>query len=130
VKVTAFEVDHGDIKPAFGYRIDFRDARSCCQAIRAENLIRMAQGTDVLVHEVAFGEPNLSAQRQYIVAQHIMPDRAAEVFRRVHPRLAIYSHIQLLGNVTSDDVMALTRMTYSHPSKWVRISPLLTSAAK
>ena len=33
VKVTAFLVDHGEIKPAFGYRVDYGGTRSRCQAI-------------------------------------------------------------------------------------------------
>src|SRR6516225_8411578 len=36
VTVTAFEVDHGAlIKPAYGYRVDYDDARSSFQATRA-----------------------------------------------------------------------------------------------
>ncbi len=44
-----------------------------------------------------------------------LPDRAAEVFRRVNPRLAVYSHILLIGDVTADDVVGRTRLTYSGP---------------
>src|SRR5258708_5885671 len=52
IKVIAFEVDHGVVKPAFGYRIEYHghsvvlsgDTKYC------ENLIRFAKGTDLLVH--------------------------------------------------------------------------------
>jgi ribonuclease Z len=117
VKVTAFEVDHGDVKPAFGYRIDSggRSVVLSGDTRFSENLIRSAQGVDVLVHEVALGAPNLSEQQQYALGLHTRPDRAADVFRRVNPKLAVYSHILLLGNVTSDDVIAMTRRTYSGP---------------
>ena len=34
VKVTAFEVDHHPIKPAFGYRIDMQDGLLCSRETR------------------------------------------------------------------------------------------------
>lgn len=117
VKVTAFEVDHGDVRPAFGYRVD-AGARSVVlsgDTRFSENLIGHAQGVDLLVHEVALGGPNLTAQQQFALALHTPPERAAEVFRRVSPRLAVYSHILLIGNVTIESLMATTRRTYSGP---------------
>ena len=54
VKVTAFLVDHAEIKPAFGYRIDYagHSVTLSGDTRPSENLIKYAQGTDVLVHEV------------------------------------------------------------------------------
>jgi ribonuclease Z len=117
IKVTAFEVDHGEVKPAFGYRIDAggRSVVLSGDTRFSENLIRHAQGADLLVHEVALGGPNLSAQQQFALALHTLPERAAEVFRRVSPRLAVYSHILLVGNVTTESLTAATRQTYSGP---------------
>src|SRR5260370_27890344 len=63
VKVTAFEVDHGDeIKPAYGYRIDYRgrsvvlsgDTRS------SQNVLKFATGADLLIHEVAMAKPEVA----------------------------------------------------------------------
>jgi ribonuclease Z len=58
VKITAFEVDHAPIKPAFGYRIDHagRSVVLSGDTRVSDNLIRYAQGVDVLVHEVASPE--------------------------------------------------------------------------
>jgi len=58
VKITAFEVDHAPIKPAFGYRVDYasRSVVLSGDTRVSENLIRHAQGVDVLVHEVAAPE--------------------------------------------------------------------------
>jgi ribonuclease Z len=55
VKVTAFDVDHHPRKLAFGYRIDDggRSVVLSEDTRVSENLIRYAQGTDVLIHEVA-----------------------------------------------------------------------------
>ena len=65
VVVRAFEVDHGDIAPAFGYRIDVagRSLVLSGDTRFSENLIRVAEGTDVLVHEVALGSANPTPQQ-------------------------------------------------------------------
>lgn len=54
VKVTAFAVDHGVVKPALGYRVDYggRSVVLSGDTRYSENLIRFAQGADVLVHEM------------------------------------------------------------------------------
>ncbi|HBJ30554.1 MAG TPA: MBL fold metallo-hydrolase, partial [Dehalococcoidia bacterium] len=54
VKITTFDVDHGHVKPAFGYRIDY-EGRSVVlsgDTRYSENLIKYAQGADLLIHEV------------------------------------------------------------------------------
>jgi ribonuclease Z len=80
----------------------------------SENVIRNAQGADVLVHEVVFGSPNLTPQQQFVLnGGHTQPDRAAEVFKAAKPKLAIYCHVLLLGAVSADDVMSATRRTYT-----------------
>jgi ribonuclease Z len=40
--------------------------------------------------------------------------KAGSIFQRVHPKLAVYSHIILMG-VSVDDVVKRTRATYSGP---------------
>jgi len=121
VKVTAFLVDHGEIKPAFGYRVDY-DGHSVTlsgDTRPSENLIKFAQGTDVLIHEVidpqAFGETvttDSGEQRRKIIEHHTTPEQAGIIFTRVKPRLAVYSHI-----VPPDvpDVIPHTRKTYAGP---------------
>jgi len=121
VKVTAFTVDHGPVKPAFGYRIDFagRSVVLSGDTRPSENLVRFAQGTDVLIHEVmdpeSYRETRNSLtpeQRRRVLAHHTTPEQAGEVFSRVKPRLAVYSHI-----VPSDatELVPHTRKTYSGP---------------
>jgi ribonuclease Z len=40
VKVTAFDVDHGDaIKPAFGYRIDYNGRSGCVATFEGDRLV-------------------------------------------------------------------------------------------
>jgi ribonuclease Z len=121
VKVTAFLVDHGEIKPAFGYRVDYggHSVTMSGDTRPSENLIKFAQGTDVLIHEVidpeAFAETISSdtwEQRKTIIEHHTTPEQAGIVFTRVKPKLAVYSHI-----VPPDvpDVIPHTRKTYAGP---------------
>jgi ribonuclease Z len=107
VKVTAFLVDHGLLAPAFGYRVDFRGHSVALSGDTrvSENLIRFAQGVDVLVHEVADAQTNPEAARR-----HTTPEQAGELFTRVKPRLAVYSHAP-----NTENVMTQTRKTYSGP---------------
>jgi ribonuclease Z len=111
MKVTAFEVPHS-ISPAFGYRIDV-NGRSIVlsgDTRYSENLIRNAQGVDVLVHEVVFGAA--TAEQQQIANAHTTPEQAAQVFAATKPKLAIYSHLILFG-APADDVVAATQKGYS-----------------
>ncbi len=121
VKVTAFTVDHGLVKPAFGYRVDFAGHSVVLSGDTrfSENLIQFAQGTDVLVHEVldpaAYDSIHTTfskQQMQKVIAHHTNPEQAGIVFTRVKPRLAVYSHIVPWD---APDLVAHTRKTYSGP---------------
>src|SRR4051794_5974246 len=121
IKVTAFTVDHGQVKPALGYRIDFaRHSVVLSGDTRySENLIRFAQGTDVLIHEVLAANAYRSLhtaltewQMQKVMDHHTKTEEAAAVFTKVKPKLAVYSHI-VPPNAT--DLLADTRKSYSGP---------------
>lgn len=125
VKVTAFEVDHGElIKPAFGFRIDYggRSAVVSGDTRFSENLIRYATGTDLLIHQVAAVRPELLASPvfQVILAHHTKPEEAGVVFTRTKPKLAVFYHFVLLGTpqvpaMTEQEVVELARKNYSGP---------------
>lgn len=120
VKVTAFEVDHGRVKPAFGYRIDYagRSVVLSGDTRFNENLIRFSQGADLLVHEVAAATEELlrtSELARIIAGNHTIPEEAGKVFARVKPQLPVYSHILLFGGVSVTDLIAQTRKTYTGP---------------
>ena len=121
VKVTAFLVDHGEVKPAFGYRIDHggHSVTLSGDTRPTENPIKFAQGTDVLIHEVidpqAYAETVTSdspEQRKKTIEHHTTPEQAGTIFTRVKPKLAVYSHI-----VPPDvpEVIPHTRKTYAGP---------------
>jgi ribonuclease Z len=121
VKITAFEVDHTPVKPAFGYRIDHagRSVVLSGDTRVSENLIRHAQGVDLLIHEVAAPETFQRAgsppeRAKSVVAHHVTPEQAGEVFSRTKPKLAVYSHI-VLPTATEQDLIPPTRKTYAGP---------------
>lgn len=119
VKITAFEVDHRPVKPSFGYRIDFEERSVVLSGDTnfSENLIKMAEGVDLLVHNVGAARPeDLKVSERYrnIMSLHAEPERAGEVFARVNPKLAVYTHM-VLFRVGKEEVVRRTRKTYSGP---------------
>jgi ribonuclease Z len=121
IKISAFEVDHGGEElPAFGYRIDYQGRAAVLSGDTTfnENLIRHAQGVDLLVHEVtavAGGAAEDPKQLKRIGANHTTPEQAGEVFARVQPKLAVYNHLLLFGSATADDLIPATRRKYDGP---------------
>jgi len=125
VKVSAFEVDHGELlKPAFGYRVDYagRSVTLSGDTRFSENLIKHAAGTDLLIHQVAAVREELLKNPTFkvILDHHTKPDEAGVVFSRVKPKQAVYYHFVLLGTpaippVTEKDVVEMTRKTYDGP---------------
>ena len=121
IKVTAFLVDHGLVKPAFGYRVDYQGHSVVLSGDTrvSENLVKFSEGADVVIHEVAdpvafrSNNPSMSQERmQQILGHHTTPEEAASVFNRIKPKLAVYSHI-VPGDTTS--LIPLTRKSYSGP---------------
>lgn len=125
VRVTAFEVDHGDeIKPAYGYRIDYKGRSVLISGDTrfSENLIRNGMGVDLLVHAIAGSNPELlkNIVTRRILDHHTLPPQAAAVFNRTKPKLAAYTHFVLLRMKTApvptvEEIVSETRKTYSGP---------------
>jgi ribonuclease Z len=103
VIVTAFLVEHGHAKPAYGYRIDY-DGHAVVlsgDTVYTPNLVKQAKGVDLLVHCVAIGSrrfeeaaPEL-AQRRY---SHLAnPEMAGRILNEVRPKQAVFSHISLMS---------------------------------
>jgi ribonuclease Z len=125
VKVTAFEVDHGCVKPAFGCRVDFAGHSVVLSGDTSfsENLIRHAQGADVLILNLVVPEAfrahatfHTPEQIEEIIPLHTTPEQAGEIFNRVKPKLALYSHISP-PVAKAEEIIPVTRKTYSGPLK-------------
>ncbi len=120
VTVTAIEVDHSPIEPAFGYRIDYagRSVVISGDTRFSEHLISCAMGADVLIHEVIVAEllrareSTHSGLMERVIAHHTTPEKAGEVFARVQPKLAVFTHV-IPVTATEPDVFPPTRRTYS-----------------
>jgi ribonuclease Z len=126
VTVTAFSVDHSaGPTPAFGYRIDYagRSLVISGDTRPSENLVRFAQGADVLIHEVIAARPALLRQSERVrrtISVHTSPEEAGKIFDRVKPKLAVYTHVGLVGGPAARAALAAeliprTRSTYAGP---------------
>jgi ribonuclease Z len=117
--ITAFEVDHTPVRPAFGFRVDYagRSLVLSGDTRVSENLIRHAQGADLLIHEVAspesFQRAGVRPERaKSVLEHHVTPEQAGEVFAKTNPRLAVYSHI-VQADASERDLLPPTRRAYS-----------------
>jgi ribonuclease Z len=109
LKVTAIRVNHGPVKPAYGYRFDYNGRSIVISGDTApdENLARAAQGTDVLVHEalspelvnvlretaLAYGHPRPAKILHDIPSYHTSPVAAARIANEAHAKLLVYTHL-------------------------------------
>jgi len=123
LKIIAFEVDHHPLKPAFGFRLNYKgysvafsgDTRPC------ENLLKHCMGVDLMVHEGASPDwfrkkahHHTKQQIQAILDHHTMPTQAGEIFKKLKPRLAVYSHIENEPEA-ANELISKTRQKYSGP---------------
>jgi ribonuclease Z len=127
VKVTAFLVDHGPVKPAFGFRVDYHGHAVVMSGDTkpSDNLVRFSQGVDVLIHEVGRSKADLAfvgpqdellpgtrltrGQWKIIGEHHTDGTEAGHLFQQVKPKLAVFSHY----NVMPDPTLALVRQSYA-----------------
>jgi len=101
VRITAFEVDHRPVVPAFGFlfettacRLAFSGDTTVC-----DNLVRAAAGVDLLVHECFFHEAMLArrggrADRGLanVAAYHTLSTQVGKVATRAGARMLLLNH--------------------------------------
>ena len=123
VTVTAFLVDHGDAKPAYGYRVDYGGHAVVLSGdtVYTPNLIQHAKGADLLVQCVAAGSRRFEAaatelaQRRY--AHLASPEMAGRILSEARPKYAAFSHISLMSRtdiprVTDEELRRRIRSQY------------------
>jgi ribonuclease BN (tRNA processing enzyme) len=104
VKVTCTLVDHGMVKPAFAYRFDTADRSIVISGDtnRSENLVRLAQGADVLVHETLYVPavdrlvarvPNAATLKKHIIEAHTAVEDCARVATAAGVKTLVLSHL-------------------------------------
>ncbi len=108
LRVTAFEVDHAPVKPAVGYRFDYK-GRSVVfsgDTTKWPNVVKWAKGADLLVHEAQSqhmrkilveaatksGDKALKKILEDIETYHATPQEAAEVANEAGVKLVVFTH--------------------------------------
>lgn len=102
ITVEAFSVDHGDIDPAYGYKITTPDKTIVFSgdSTYSENIIAKAKGVDILIHEVMSEEGwrALTPEWQaYHHSSHTLTSELAEIANKAKPKLLVLTHILHYG---------------------------------
>jgi ribonuclease BN (tRNA processing enzyme) len=116
VKVTSAVVPHPPVQPALAYRFDTADRSIVISGDTApsDNLIRLAKGADVLVHEamylpaidrLAARVPNATRLKQHILASHTAAEDAGRVAQAAGVKLLVLSHLIPADDPTITDEM-------------------------
>jgi ribonuclease BN (tRNA processing enzyme) len=116
VKVTATLVHHPPVVPAFGYRFDARDRAIVISGDTApsDDLIKLAEGADVLVHDALYvpgvdrlvaGVPNATTLKQSIISHHTTAEDAGRVAQAARVKTLVLSHF-----VPADDPAVTDQM--------------------
>jgi ribonuclease BN (tRNA processing enzyme) len=109
VRVRAAPVSHPPIEEAFAYRFDTEDRSIVISGdtVYSKNLLELARGADVLVHEALYlpgiertsaKVPNASALLEHIVRSHTTVEDAARLAAEAGVKTLVLSHL-----VPSDD---------------------------
>lgn len=102
VTIEAFEVSHGDIHPAFGYKVTTPDKTIVISGDTTYNdtVLDMARGADILVHEV-ISEEGWSALppewQAYHHSSHTLTSELARLANEARPDLLVLTHILHYG---------------------------------
>ncbi|PYO44671.1 MAG: hypothetical protein DMD33_02185 [Gemmatimonadetes bacterium] len=119
VRVTAFAVEHGTWREAYGYRFDTPDRSVVISGDTkpSENLVRAATGADVLVHEVnpaarmAANATESTPWPTYMREFHTSDVELGRLAARIRPKLLILSHIIRRG-ATDEEMLAAVRQSF------------------
>ena len=114
VRVTAALVDHGAMRPALAYRFDTPDRSIVFSGDTrpSDNLIALAKGADILVHEVMYlpalerviaAEPNAATLREHLLASHTSTEQAGRVATAAGVKTLVLSHFVPGGPPIIDD---------------------------
>ena len=99
VRVTAFDVEHPPVKPAYGYRFDSAGSSIVITGDMRPNpnLVRYAKGADILVSEAYLPEwldkvdtPEVAAR---LKAYHTTPEQAGEMATAAGVKTLVLTHL-------------------------------------
>lgn len=110
VRITAFPVQHGSWKEAYGYRVDTptRSVLISGDTRPSESLVAASRNVDVLVHEVYSAarlapenRPGGSDWPQYMHESHTSDVELGRIAAAVNPKLLVLTHIIRMGSTDS-----------------------------
>jgi ribonuclease BN (tRNA processing enzyme) len=117
VRVSATLVDHAPVWPAFAYRFDTDDGSVVFSGdtARSENLIKLAKGADILVHEVIvtswvnglYPPPRSAAEEgllQHLLSAHTLVEEVGGIAETAGVKKLVLSHI-VPGNATREQLL-------------------------
>ena len=117
VRVSATLVDHAPVWPAFAYRVDTDDGSIVFSGDtgRSENLIKLAKGADILVHEVIvtswvdrlFPTPRSVADEglmKHLLNAHTSVEDVGGIAEAAGVKKLVLSHI-VPGNATREQLL-------------------------
>jgi ribonuclease BN (tRNA processing enzyme) len=122
VRVTAFRVEHGDWRDAYGYRFDSQGRSIVLSGDTrpSDELVRMATGVDILIHEV---QPSDSSQHppgkdpaawaRYVRAYHTTALQLGQLAARARPKLLVVYHDG--RRAPAERILADIRRSYAGP---------------
>ncbi len=109
LKVTAFNVEHSPVKPAYGYRLDYKGRSVVVSGDTAKsmNLAKHTAGADLLIHDVlakdvmtmAAGNADRSGDKRRaklirdILTYHASPAEAAEIANEAKVETLVFTHM-------------------------------------
>ena len=117
VRVTAIAVQHGAWKDAFAFRIDTPDRSILISGDTrpSEELVKAAQGVDILIHEVYSAarlkpedRPGGKDWPRYCREYHTSDVELGSLAARIRPRLLILDHIIRMG-ASDEELLAGVR---------------------
>jgi ribonuclease BN (tRNA processing enzyme) len=105
VTVTATLVPHYNVYPSFGFRFDLKKAGKSVtfsgDTTKSDNVIRLAQGTDILVHESQFSLDDAFYHNifppNYLPASHTSAEQVGEVGVAANAKHVVLSHYRPMG---------------------------------
>ncbi len=109
LKVTAFKVEHDPVKPAYGYRLDYkgRGVVVSGDTAKSANLAKHAAGADLLIHDVLAkdvmgmaagnieraGDKRRARLVRDILTYHAAPVEAAEIANEAKIETLVFTHM-------------------------------------
>ena len=114
VKITAFRVDHQPVEQAFGYRFDAGNHSIVISGDTrpSPNLIRFAEGADILVHEAYVRRSSASGARWSIYDYHTSAKEAGETAAKAKVKTLVLTHL-IPANATEQDFLDEARKAFT-----------------